>query len=47
MVRQRYHFFPTRDIDDQSIMESNWPKGTPGHAQSRECRNLKIYFGSF
>ena len=26
MVRQRYRLIPTRYIDDQRILESDWPK---------------------
>ena len=31
MVRQRYQMIPSRDIDDQPILESDWPKGSPDH----------------
>ena len=33
MVRQRYQWIPSRDFDDQGILESDWPKGTPGNTQ--------------
>ena len=35
MVRQRYQPIPSRDIDDQRILGSDWPKGKPGHTQPR------------
>ena len=35
MVRQRHQLIPSRDIDDQRILEFNWTKGTLGHTQSR------------
>ena len=35
MVRQRYQLIPSGDIDDQRILESDWPKGAPGHYQPR------------
>ena len=35
MVRQRYHLIPDRDIDNQRILEIDWPRGTPGHNQPR------------
>ena len=31
MVRQKYQLIPSKDIDDQRILKSDWPKGTPGH----------------
>ena len=33
IVRQRYHSTPSRYIDDQRILESNWPKDTSDHTQ--------------
>ena len=30
MVRQMYQLNPSRDIDGQRILESNWPWNTPG-----------------
>ena len=35
MVRQSCQFFPSRDIDDQRIQESDWPKGTSDHTQPK------------
>ena len=35
MVRQRHQLIPSRDIDDQRILGSNWTKDTLGHIQSR------------
>ena len=35
MVRQRYELISTRDIGDQRILESDWPKSTPGFDQQR------------
>ena len=32
---QRYQLFPSRDLDDQKILESDWPQGTPGHTQPK------------
>ena len=42
MVRQRYQFVSSRDIDDQKILESDWPKSTSGHNQ-QSVVNLKYY----
>ena len=43
-VRQRYQLFPSSDIDDQRILGSDWPKGTPGHNQTRVIvLNIKYY----
>ena len=35
MVRQTYQMIPSRDIDDQGIMESDWNRGTTGFAQPK------------
>ena len=35
MFRQRHQLIPSRDIDNQRILESDWPKGTPGHTQQK------------
>ena len=35
MIRQRYQLIPSRDIDDQRILESDNFKGTRGHIQLR------------
>ena len=35
MVSQRYQLIPSRDVDDQRILEFDWPNGIPGHTQSR------------
>ena len=34
MIRKRYQLFPSRDVVDR-ILESDWPKGTPGNTQTR------------
>ena len=34
IVRQRYQLFPSRDTDDQRILESDSSKTTPGHIQA-------------
>ena len=34
MVRQRHHLTPSRDIDDQRILESDWPKAKEFHRVS-------------
>ena len=34
-VWQRYQLFPSRNIDDQETLESDLPKGKPGHTQPR------------
>ena len=31
----RNHSIPSRDIDDQRILQSDWPRDTTGHTQSR------------
>ena len=31
IVRLRYHLIPSRDFNDQRILESDAPKGTPEH----------------
>ena len=33
MVRQRYHLLPSKDVDDQRILESDCPNVTPGNNQ--------------
>ena len=33
MSRQKYQLIPSRCIDDQRFLESNWSRGTPGHVQ--------------
>ena len=33
MARQTYQLIPSRDIDGQRNLESDWPKSTPGHTQ--------------
>ena len=35
MVTQTYQLIASRDIDDQRILESDCPKSTPGHTQTR------------
>ena len=35
MVRQWYQLFPSRNIDAQWILESNWPQNTPDYTQTR------------
>ena len=35
MVRQRYQLLPSRDIDDQRILQSVWPQGKTGQTPTR------------
>ena len=35
MVRQSYQQISSRDIDDQRILGSDWPKSTHGHTEPR------------
>ena len=35
MYRQTYQLFSATDIDDQRILKSDWPIGTPGYIQPR------------
>ena len=35
MFRQILQFFPSRDTDDQRILEFEWLKDTPGHIHPR------------
>ena len=35
MVRQRYRLIPSRDIDNQRILESEWHNATSDHTQPR------------
>ena len=34
-VRKRYLLVPSKDIDDQRTLESNWTRGKSGHTQSK------------
>ena len=31
----RYKLIPSKDIDEQRILQSDWIRGTPGHTQSK------------
>ena len=31
----KYQLIPSRDIDDQRLMQSNWTKSTTGHTQPK------------
>ena len=42
MARQRYQLFPSRDIDDQKILESKWSTSTPSK-HSTKSGGLKCY----
>ena len=33
MVRQKCQLIPSENIGDQRILESDWPKESPGHTQ--------------
>ena len=35
MLRRTYQLFSARDIDDQRILKSDSPMGTPGYTQPR------------
>ena len=36
MVRSKYQLIPSKYIDDQRFLESNWIGGTSGHVQPGE-----------